>query len=136
MVFILVVLAVLGVAMARFSMRQQLGSASELAAAKALQSANAGLEWASFQVLRNPAPPGAAPPCFATTNISLTGALAGFVVSISCTQTTGSDAGSTLFFYTTVATACNTPSNGACPGSAPLQPTYVERQLFRTLVRP
>lgn len=136
MVFILVVLAVLGVAMARFSMRQQLGSASELAAAKALQGANAGLEWASFQLLRNPAPPAAAPACFATTNIALGGALAGFAVTISCTQTPGSDAGSNLLFYTTVATACNAPnSGGACPASGTPQPTYVERQLTRTLVR-
>jgi len=83
MVFILVVLAVLGAAMAKFSMRQQLGSASELAAARAMQSANAGLEWASFQLLRNPPP----------------------------------------------------PSAGACPSTAPLNPSYVERQLSRRLVR-
>ena len=135
MVFILVVLAVLGVAMARFSMRQQLGAASELAAAKALQSANAGLEWASYQLLRNPAPPATAPACFGNTNISLTGALADFMVSLTCTQSTGTDAGETLNFYSVTATACNAPSSGACPATGNVQASYIERQLTRRLVR-
>ena len=135
MIFILVVLAVLGVAMARFSMRQQLGSASELAAAQALQAANAGLEWASFQLLRNPAPPAAAPGCFAANNIGLGGALAGFVVSINCTQSSDSDGGTALTFYNVTATACNAPTGGVCPAAGAVQTTYVERQLTRRLVR-
>ena len=87
-----VVLAALGAAMAKFSMRQQLGSSSELAAAKAMQAANAGLEWANFQVLR----PAAAPACFGATHIALTGNLSDFVVSISCNLSSGSDGGSRI----------------------------------------
>ena len=45
-------LAALGVALASLSQRQQLGSASELAAAKAYQAALAGLDWGSYQILR------------------------------------------------------------------------------------
>jgi len=131
MVFILVALAVLGAAMARFSMRQQLGSASELGAARAMQTANAGLEWASFQLLNNPGPPAAAPVCFATTTITL----GDFSVTVTCSLTAGSDAGSAMVFYTVTANACNAPSAGACPSIAALQPSYVERQLTRTLVR-
>lgn len=125
MVFILVVLALLGAAMARFSMRQQLGSASELAAAKALQAANAGLEWASFQVLRT------APACFASTTLNL----GEFLSTVTCTQTSGSDGGVTLLFYTVTATACNAPSAGLCPATGALQASYVERQMTRRLVR-
>ena len=54
--FILVVLAVLGAAMATISARQQRASASELNAARAYQSARTGLEWGAFSVLV-PAPP-------------------------------------------------------------------------------
>ncbi|MEL4178950.1 agglutinin biogenesis protein MshP [Roseateles sp. PN1] len=131
MLFILVVLAALGAAMAKFSMRQQLGSSSELAAAKAMQAANAGLEWANFQVLR----PAAAPACFGATHIALTGNLSDFVVSISCNLSSGSDGGNTLNFYQVTATACNAPSAGVCPTTAALNPSYVERQLTRRLVR-
>lgn len=137
MVFILVVLALLGAALAKTSLRQHLGSASELGAARAYQSAMAGLEWGSFQVLRNPAPPGAAPACFANTNITFAGTgLAGFTVTVNCTRTTATDGPITLDFYQLVATACNQPTGSACPNSS-VSPdaTYVERRLSRTVVR-
>jgi len=137
-VFILVVLAALGAAMASMSMRQQLGSASELGATRAYQTARAGLEWAAFQVLRNPAPPTAAPACFSTSSFS-PAALPGFTVTVSCTRTPGSgtvsDGSTTLVFYQLVATACNSPSSGNCPTTATPQPTYVERQLSWTVAR-
>jgi len=131
-IFILVVLAALGAAMARFSQRQHLGSAAELNAARAYQAAFAGLEWASFQVLRNPAPPGAAPACPGNTNISL----GDFVVTVSCSRVNGSDGASNPVFYQLVANACNAPAGGACPAGGTPQPAYAERQLSRTVVRP
>ena len=138
-VFILVVLTALGAALASVSMRQQMGSAAELESARALQAARAGLEWAAFQVLRNPAPPAAAPACPATTSFSPTG-LASFTVTISCTRTPGSgtvaDGVTTMAFFQLVANACNAPTSGACPNVAPAPSrTYVERQLSWTLVR-
>lgn len=136
--FVLVVLAALGAALAQVSLRQQLGSASELDAARAYQAARAGLEWGAFQVLRNPAPPAAAPACFAATSFTLAG-LAGFTVTVSCTRTPGSgtlaDGATTLAFFQLVANACNAPSGGACPGSGTPPATYVERQIVRTVVR-
>ena len=140
MIFILVVLAVLGAAVARLSVRQHLGSAAELAAANAYQSAYAGLEWASWQLLRNPAPPADAPACFAATNLSFgASGLSDFVVTISCVRTPGSgtvsDGGTALAFFQVLATACNAPLSGACPNTSAVEPTYVERQLSRTLVR-
>lgn len=139
--FILVVLAALGAAMAQFSQRQHLGSAAELNAARAYQAAFAGLEWGSFQVLRNPPPlagqPGSAnaPACFGGTNLSPGGGLADFVVTVSCTRSTGTDGANTLVFYQLVANACNAPTGGACPTSGSRQPSYAERQLSRTVVR-
>ncbi len=136
--FVLVVLAALGATLAQVSLRQQLGSASEIEAARAFQAARAGLEWGAFQVLRNPAPPAAAPACFGTTSFVPAG-LTSFTVTVSCTRTPASgtlaDGATALAFFQLVANACNAPSGGACPGSGTPQPTYVERQLVRTVVR-
>jgi MSHA biogenesis protein MshP len=138
MLFILVVLAALGAALAGISVRQQLGSAADLGSARALQGARAGLEWAVFEVLRNPPPPAAAPGCFATTSFSAAG-LDGITITVSCTRTPGSgtvsDGATELAFFQLVATACNIPSSGACPASGTPQPAYVERQLAATVTR-
>jgi MSHA biogenesis protein MshP len=136
--FILVVLAALGAALASISVRQHMGSAAEIDAVRALQSARGGLEWAAFQVLRNPAPPAAAPGCFGTTSFTLAG-LASFTVTVSCTRTpasgTLSDGSTALVFYQLLATACNAPTGGACPTSGTPSSTYVERQLSWTVTR-
>jgi MSHA biogenesis protein MshP len=136
MLFILVALAALGTALAALSQRQQLGSAGELAAAKAYQAALAGLDWGSYQVLRA----GGQPACFGTKNMVLPDGLAGYTVTVSCVRTPGSDAvadgDTTLAFYEVVATACNIPSGGACPNGATTEPAYVERQLSRSLAIP
>lgn len=133
MLFILVALAALGAALAALSQRQQLGSAGELAAAKAYQAAFAGLEWGSHQVLRA----GGQPACpFTTRTFTLPDQLADFTVTITCTRTptsgTVTDDDQALAFYTLVATACNIPGTG-CPNGATTEPTYAERQLSRTL---
>ena len=137
-VFILVVLAALGAALASISVRQQMGSAASLESARALQAARAGLEWAAFQVLRNPAPPAAPPACFATTSFTVAG-LSAFTITVSCTRTpasgTVSDGATALAFYTLVANACNAPNAGACPAVGTPEVTYVERQLTWTVVR-
>jgi MSHA biogenesis protein MshP len=134
-IFVLVVLAALGTAMVGITQRQQLGSAAELESARALQSARGGLEWAAFQVLQNPAPPAAAPDCFATANL----AVAAFTVTVGCTRTptsgTVADGATQMVFYQLVATACNAPVAGACPATGTPRTTYVERQLSWTVVR-
>jgi MSHA biogenesis protein MshP len=136
--FIVVVLAALGGALATVSFRQHLGSANELAAAQAMQAARAGLEWAAWQVLRNPPPPAAAPACFATTSFTVPGA-AGMTVTVGCTRTpssgTVSDGASAFAFFQLVANACNAPAAGACPATGTPPATYVERQLNWTIGR-
>lgn len=134
MLFILVVLAALGTALASLSQRQQLGSAGELAAAKAYQAAFAGLELGSQQILRAAGQP-ACP--FTTRSFTLTDQLGDFTVTVGCTRTptagTVTDDGVAMAFYTLVATACNIPSGGACPNTGTAEPTYAERQLSRSL---
>jgi len=136
--FVLVVLTALGAALANIALRQQLGSAAEVDAARALQAAKAGLEWGAFQVLRNPAPPAAAPGCFAATSFIPAG-LDSFTVTVSCTRTPGSgtvsDGGTALVFYQLVANACNGPSGGACPATGTPGRAYAERQLGWTVQR-
>jgi MSHA biogenesis protein MshP len=134
-IFLLVVLAALGTAMAGITQRQQLGSAAELESARALQSARGGLEWAAYQVLQNPAPPAAAPACFGTTNM----VVGTYTVTVGCTRTPNSgtvaDGATTMVFYQLLATACNAPVAGACPTTGTPGVTYVERQLSWTVVR-
>lgn len=139
--FILVVLAVLGAAMASISSRQQRASASELNAARAYQSARTGLEWAAFSALM-PAPPAAPavdtpPACFGATNLTMSGELAGFVVSITCSRTGPVvDGDISRTFYQLQASACNVPTAGSC-AATPASPssTYVERRLNWTVSR-
>lgn len=135
MLFILVALAALGTALASLSQRQQLGSAGELAAAKAYQAAFAGLEWGSYQVLSVAGQPA----CFATKSWVLPDRLSDFTVTVSCTRTPGagavSDGDASLAFYELVASACNAPSGGACPATGTPGLTYAERQLARSLSR-
>lgn len=133
--FIVVVLAALGAAITQVSTRQHVGSAAEIESARALQAARAGLEWAAFQVLRNPAPPAAAPACFGPASFSAAG-LSRYTITVSCTRTTGADGSTTLAFYQLVANACNQPGESGCPNAASRPgPTYVERQLSWTVMR-
>ncbi len=136
--FVLVVLAALGAAMATLSQRQHMGAAAELQSVQALQAARAGLEWAVLEVLRNPAPPAAAPGCFAPASFDVE-ALPGFTITVQCSRTPAngslSDGATALVFYALTANACNAPSAGSCPAAGALAPTYVERQLAWTVVR-
>ena len=105
-----------------------------LVALAALGAALAGLDWGSYQVLRA----GGQPACFGTKSLALPEELAGYTVTISCLRTpagtvTVNDGDTTLAFYDIVATACNIPSAGACPNTATTEPTYVERQLSRSV---
>ncbi|RZL40350.1 MAG: agglutinin biogenesis protein MshP [Rubrivivax sp.] len=134
MLFILVALAALGAALASLSQRQQMGSAGELAAAKAYQAAFAGLEVASQQILRASGQP-ACP--FTTRSFAAPDLLSDFTVTVACTRTPGTgtvtDDGQAMAFYTLVSTACNIAAGGACPNAATTEPTYAERQLSRSV---
>jgi len=100
--------------------------------------ARVSVEWAAFQVLRNPAPPAAAPSFFTSTSFSAAG-LSNYTVTVSCTRTpssgTVSDSATALAFYQLVADARSVPGSGARhnTGTPPL--SYVERQHSWTVSR-
>lgn len=130
-VFILVVLAVLGSAMAVVSTRQHLGASTELQAARAYQSARAGMEWAAYWVFR-----GSPVRCDSSTTVVPGGSLAGFTVTVTCTDAgTHTDGATSVRLFRLQATACNAPTSGTCPATGTPAATYVERQLSWTVTR-
>ena len=138
-IFLLVVVTALAVGMGQLSQRLQLGAAGEIETARALQGARAGLEWGTWQVMRNPPAPAAAPACFGATSLTLPGQLSGLTVTVRCTRTpasgTQSDGTTALAFFSLVATACNRPEAGACPASGTPELGYGERQLSWLVAR-
>jgi MSHA biogenesis protein MshP len=131
-VFILVVLAALGAALAGISRHQHLAAAADLQAARAYQAARAGMEWAAywqFKVGRF------TPACVPTNTIVPGGTLSGFTVTLRCTLTGPvADGGTNRTFWTLVANACNAPSGGTCPATGAVGETYVEREVVWTIV--
>jgi MSHA biogenesis protein MshP len=125
--FMLVVLALLGVALVTISGAQQRSQAFDVLGMKAYQSAHAGLDAAIAKILATGSCPAAAPA------FPLPGAteLQGFYVNVSCTQPLPpyNDAGGTLTMFEITATACN---NATCPSSGGVE-NYVERELRATV---
>ncbi|MEH6435562.1 agglutinin biogenesis protein MshP [Massilia sp. DD77] len=130
-IFLLVVLAGMGVAAVSLFNSQQASASLDLEGARAYQAARAGIEWGLFQRLR---PPGN---CVATTSFRLPDSvLASYTVTVSCTLLptlqVEDDNGDPqpLQRWRIRAIACNQPVNGACeqqPTST--SPDYVRRQV-------
>ncbi len=116
-IFILVVLAALGVVLVTISSAQHRESAFDSLGLQAYQSARAGIEFGLHQALRNAS-------CAAATSFAMPGALSAFTVRVECASTAHTEVASTVNVYQITATACNRP---VCPGTA--DATYVERQL-------
>jgi MSHA biogenesis protein MshP len=120
-IFLLVVLAGLGVAMVSIFNSQQQGAALDLQGARAYQAARAGVEWGLFQQTRNDS-------CAASTSFALpaSSTLAGFTVTVSC-RASGTDP---LTRHVIEAVACNQPgAGGACPNAGTNNPDYVQRRV-------
>lgn len=133
--FLLVVLSALGAFLLTVSSTQQSSSALDVESARAYQAARAGIEWAAWQVLDpNNTLGSALPSCPASpTNLSgLAGTLSSFTVTVTCAESTTTEANRNVRVYRITATACNQPAAGACPNSSPTS-FYVERQLEATL---
>ena len=137
-IFLLVVLSLLAGLIASVTGMQQASGQLDVLGVRAYDSARAGVQWGAYQVLDpnntlNPAScsPLAMPSCPASpTHLSsLGGSLAGFTVSVACTQTADTTEGNrNVRVFRIVATACNQPSGGSYPNAAPAT-DYVERQL-------
>lgn len=123
---LLVMLAVLGASLVVISGTQQGGYALDVQGVKAYHAARAAVEWAMYNVLRT-----GGSGCVTVNGSSFTlgGNLAGYRVSLTCTQTSHEEvthpAGVTM--YALSATACN---DAVCPTAASPPPAYyIERQL-------
>jgi len=120
-IFLLVVLAGLGVAMVTVFTSQQQSSSLDVQGARAYQAARAGVEWGLFQQLRNGS-------CVPATTFALPAGslLAGFTVTVTC-KASGADP---LTRRVLEATACNLPgTDGTCPNGATNSPDYVQRKV-------
>lgn len=107
-IFLLVVLAGLGVAMVGIHTSQQGSANVDLLGAQAYQAARAGLEWGIFQRRRNNA-------CAAKSTVAMPAGttLSGFTVYVSCTAQGAGD----LTRYVIRSDACNMPdtAGATCP---------------------
>jgi MSHA biogenesis protein MshP len=105
-IFLLVVLAGLGVAMVGIYTAQQGSANVDLLGARAYQAARAGLEWGIFQRTRNGA-------CAAESLFRMPAgtSLSSFSVQVKCQQ----QGAGALARYVITSTACNIPdANGRC----------------------
>lgn len=128
-IFLLVVLAFLGVAMVTFSTSQHQSSALDVIGTRAYHAARAGIEWGAYQVL--PASAGAfATACRAGTTSQgvtpLPGTLSGFNVNVECSATAHTEDAATITVYQLTSTASQ--GTVATPG-------YVERQMTVTIAK-
>lgn len=91
-IFLLVVLSVLGAAMVSFSTTQDQGLAMDAMGSRAYQAANAGIEWAAYNIAVNSSVAKAAAPVFVPgTGTALGGNLAPFTVTVGYTAVAQTD---------------------------------------------
>jgi MSHA biogenesis protein MshP len=118
-IFLLVVLAGLGVAMLAVSTMEHHETALDVQGVRAYQAAKAGIEWGVYRYVNDTTT------CTGGTS-SFTppgGSFVGFVVSVTCTPDTSLKPTAVIR-----SVACNRPSGGQCPPvPLPTNADYVER---------
>lgn len=114
-IFLLVVLAALGVAMVTISSVQHQSTSLDVQGVRAYQAARAGMEWGLYQRLRNNS-------CNGSSTVAMPAgtSLSGFTVTVTCVA---GEVGTAVI----TATACNMPMANACPDPGPNNPDYVKR---------
>ena len=124
-IFLLVILAALGVFMMSLSTLQQTSSALDLQGSRAYQAARAGIDWSVYQVMApeniNPPAGGVAQyvcPATATVLPALGGTLNNFSITLACTSQQFSVGGNLLTVYQLTSTA----RFGAAPATS-----FIER---------
>ena len=119
-IFLMVILALLGVFIVRINTIQTGSLALDVLGTGAYQAARAGTQWGAFQTLN----PAVAPACFGANNVTFPGtSLASFTATVNCTQSATDELGVARSIYQISATACNQPP---CPNGAPTT-NYTER---------
>lgn len=131
-IFLIVVLALLGVFIVSVTGIQQSSQQIDLQGVRAYHAARAGIDWAAFQVLDpnntlNPATCGTAfatCPASPTTLPALAGSLSPFTVTVTCSATATTEGNREVRVFAITSTA--TTGTAGTPG-------YVNRQLQATL---
>jgi MSHA biogenesis protein MshP len=136
-VFLVVILALLGVFIVSITGLQQSSQALDVQGVRAYQAARAGIEWGAYHVLDPNNAAGAALPACPASPAHLTGlagSLASFTVTVTCASSDTKEGNRDIRVFHLTATGCNAPG-AAPPASCPGAPAtgYVERQLQATL---
>jgi MSHA biogenesis protein MshP len=138
-IFLLVVLSALGAFMVVFTGLQQNTVQNDVLGVRAYYAARAGINWALYRALdpENSIAPGQAvfAPCPAGTinTTAMGGSLAPFSVTVTCTDTSATEANRSIRVYEITATACN---QAACVAFPAVPPTgYVERRVVVTVAK-
>jgi MSHA biogenesis protein MshP len=128
-IFLLVVLAGLGVALVAVFNTQQQGAALDEQGARAYEAARAGVEWALFQRLAPGGDRNACNDAGSTFALPAGSVLTGFVVTVICTKLPGPDDKTVdLSLWKIEAVACTTTLPATC-ATARKGPDYVERRI-------
>lgn len=123
-IFLLLVIAGLGVFMLSMYVSQQAASTQDIQGARAYQAAKAGIEWGTYQIMAPENGTATVAPYNCTGVMgtpAFVGALQNFTVSVSCSVVTASEGAKTIRVYQIVSSA----SFGAAPS-----PDFVERQMI------
>ena len=126
-IFLLVVLSGLGAVMMTFFTAQQQSSALDVLGSRAYQASRAGIEWGTYQILRNGGGCAAASQTLAAG--TLAGTLSGFNVGVTCLVSVNNEVGATGGVLT-VFTLTSTASRGTAG-----QTDFVERQISATIAQ-
>jgi MSHA biogenesis protein MshP len=135
-IFLLVVLAALGVFIVSVTGLQHSTQALDVQGVRAYQAARSGIEWGAYQVLDPDSTPGTCDPlswpatCVSATLPPLAGSLSAYTVTVACTESTAKEGNREVHTYEIVATACN---QATCPSGTPAPAGYVERKLTAVL---
>jgi MSHA biogenesis protein MshP len=126
-IVLVTILALLAAYMLSLRATQSAGNVLDALGSRAHAAARTGTEWGAYSSLTSNT-------CAPTTALALTGPLAGFTVTVTCSRATYNEAGDDIHMDTIVATACNQPAGGNCPNAAP-GANYVEREIVIQVAR-
>ena len=134
-IFIIVVLAVLAAALVTVASMQHASAGLDAQGARGYQAARAGAEWGMYRIINPDAvadapvalPANDVPSCWSPAQtVPLTGGLAMFTVSVSCTRTRTTELDRIIGVYNIVSTATF---------GVPQQANYVSREVQVTVSR-
>lgn len=139
-IFLLVVIAALGVFAVTLSTTQQQSAALDVTGSRAYQAARAGVEWGAYQIIRSGVAGGVFTAACQTGGAqsqpgALPGTLAGFTVTVECSATSYDEAGRTAVGGNPLWVYRLTSSASGVAGAQTGSPDYVERQMTVTIAQ-